>query len=752
MKKMVSVMICALIIMGSVSIIIGFTGDLGATPSVVINEVCNHNGTIGVENRYAGEDYIELYNTTDEVICLDGWWLSDDKAEPMKERISEKYLEPESYAVFFANGASDGDRSLGFKLSKNGESVFLSDPAGKVVDRIYVPETEVDTVYARKNDGENVWQRMEASMGSSNHQAAEIRKATLEKPVFSHKSGVYEDSFVLTMKAGFGQKIHYTTDGSMPTKNSIQYKNGIMLSNRSMEENVINGVRNVVPDWKDYELKEEKADKGTVIRAVAIDRRGNVSEVVTETYIVGLPKYQTGKVMSIIAEPEKLFGPEGILVTGDTYDEWYLTDSSSKDGVFENTWATNYELTNFWQRGRATEILGTIQFFENGERILDQKAGIRVQGNYTRTLSPKSLQLFSRKTYSESGIFNAQLLDGVDSKAVYVTTFPEKAYFLGFAEGRSLSTQKYEVCPVFVNGEYWYTAILMEKYDEQYFAQHFGIDAANILYLKDREPVWGEENFYLFDNMYNMLKDDTIEDSDKFAMLYKEIDVQSFIDWMCFNLYLCNDDISTEKNSVMWRSIEKGESICEDGKWRWMLYDVDHCVISEMVESENFSDFQIAATNRFYKILKKDDKFCERMISTALDMMNTAFSAENVEKVLGEWGLDLTYYDSFFLKRPQHMIQSLVNEFGLSETMGELTVSVNDVAGGSIEINTITPDLSSGSWSGEYFTDCPVKLTAVPAEGYQFVGWSGSTESTEKHIEINVLETGTDVIAIFEKE
>lgn len=752
MKKIVSVLICAMIMTGSISIVVRFVGERGPSASVVINEVCNHNGTIGVENRYAGEDYIELYNTTDEGINLDGWWFSDDKGEPMKERISGKYLEPKSYMVFFADGISDGDRSLGFKLSKHGESVFLSDPTGRIVDQIYVPETDVDTAYARKNDGENSWKRMEATMGTSNNQATEIRKATLEKPVLSHESGIYEEDFVLTMKAAFGQKIYYTTDGSIPTSHSIQYKNGITISDRSMEKNVINGIKNVVPDWKDYQLGEENADKGTVIRAVAIDRKGNVSEVVTETYIVGLPKYKTGKVLSIIAEPEKLFGPKGILVTGDIYDEWYLADYSSKDGVFENTWATNYELTNFWQRGRATEILGTIQFFENGERILDQKAGIRVQGNYTRTLSPKSLQLFLRKTYSESGIFNAQLLDGVDSKAVYVTTFPEKAYFLGFAEGRSLSTQKYEVCPVFMNGEYWYTAILMEKYDEQYFKQHFGIDETNVLYLKDREPVWGEENCYLFDNMYNMLKDDNIEDHDKIEMLYEQIDVQSFIDWMCFNLYLCNDDISTEKNSVMWRSIEAGDGIHEDGKWRWMLYDVDHCVISEMVESENFSDFQIAAINRFYKILKKDDKFCERMISTALDMMNTAFTAENVEKVLGEWGLDLTYYDSFFLKRPQHMIQSLVNEFGLSETMGELTVSVNDVAAGVVEINTITPDLSSGSWNGEYFTDCPVKLTVVPAEGYRFVGWSGSIESTEKHIEINVLETGTDVTAIFEKE
>jgi hypothetical protein len=42
-----------------------------------------------------------------------------------------------------------------------------------------------------------------------------------------------------------------------------------------------------------------------------------------------------------------------------------------------------------------------------------------------------------------------------------------------------------------------------------------------------------------------------------------------------------------------------------------------------------------------------------------MDMMNTTFSLENVEKVLAEWELDLSYANSYFVKRPEYMIESL---------------------------------------------------------------------------------------------
>ena len=68
-----------------------------------------------------------------------------------------------------------------------------------------------------------------------------------------------------------------------------------------------------------------------------------------------------------------------------------------------------------------------------------------------------------------------------------------------------------------------------------------------------------------------------------------------------------------------------------------------------------------------------------------------------------------------------------------------------------LSINTTIPDLSEGSWTGKYYTDYPVTVTAVPADGYEFVGWSGSVTSNSDTIEAEVVEGGITLEAIFGK-
>ena len=40
-------------------------------------------------------------------------------------------------------------------------------------------------------------------------------------------------------------------------------------------------------------------------------------------------------------------------------------------------------------------------------------------------------------------------------------------------------------------------------------------------------------------------------------------------------------------------------------------------------------------------------------------MINTNYSLKNVETELRNWGLDLSYGDGFFVKRPEYMVKSL---------------------------------------------------------------------------------------------
>ena len=127
----------------------------------------------------------------------------------------------------------------------------------------------------------------------------------------------------------------------------------------------------IADHWKDYQVSEEKVDKATVIRAIAVNDRNQVSEVVTETFFVGLSDYENKDVLSIVADQNSLVGDDGIFVTGTAYDQWYLTDQMSSNGVYEPNWTTNYELTNFWKKGREAEILGNVQLFENGQETIN---------------------------------------------------------------------------------------------------------------------------------------------------------------------------------------------------------------------------------------------------------------------------------------------------------------------------------------------------------------------------------------------
>jgi hypothetical protein len=99
-------------------------GQAAAIGSVVVNEV--------MANPAAGQsDWIELHNTTSQPMDIGGWFLSDDKDDLKKYRISKgTVISPAGYVVFY------GDRHFGnpgdpgclraFGLSAAGEAAILT--------------------------------------------------------------------------------------------------------------------------------------------------------------------------------------------------------------------------------------------------------------------------------------------------------------------------------------------------------------------------------------------------------------------------------------------------------------------------------------------------------------------------------------------------------------------------------------------------------------------------------------------------
>ena len=65
-----------------------------------------------------------------------------------------------------------------------------------------------------------------------------------------------------------------------------------------------------------------------------------------------------------------------------------------------------------------------------------------------------------------------------------------------------------------------------------------------------------------------------------------------------------------------------------------------------------------------------------------------------------------------------------------------------------MQVNTSVVDLSDGSWSGQYFTDYPITVTATPAPGAKFVVWQGDVESDQNTITVP-MDGGVHLEAVF---
>lgn len=733
--------------------VIGLALQLEGERKIFINEICSNNACIEETDKHYN-DYIELYNASDQEISLNGWFLSDDEEDLKKCELADISISPKSYLLILADGEGEDIDEVAFKINSKGENIFLTDQNGNMVDNVKVPALEANTVWARTKDGGLEWKRMTPTPRTTNDRATPVRNEILNDPVFSQKSGFYENEFRLELSAEPGEIIYYTLDGSVPTEASNVYVGEIVIDDVSDNPNVYNSIKNVVVDWKEYVPSEEPVDKAVVVRAIAADGQGNTSDVVTATYFVNQNRYQNVNILSIVADPEDLFGDEGIHVTGMEYDEWYLSGAEGEAPE-----------PSYMKGGRKYEIEGNIQLFEAGQEILNQNAGLRIQGEGSRSQPKKRFSIYARKEYNGSPFFDCSLFPNRQTHSVVLNDGFANAFSYYLVNDRDIAVLQSTPVTVFLNGEYWYTTYIQEKYNKFFFSDEFGVDPDDVIIIKAGNLEEGDKKgLHFYEQLLEFIGQVDMTDAGVYKTLNELIDVQSYIDFMCSNIYLCNMDVSETHNYMLWRTRESTGSEYGDERWRWILYDMDY------LEDSNLDFYRVsgrAQINSFSAPMKYTDttyreqfifsrlflneNFRKQFVLSFMDMANTNFSPERVEKKLKEWGKDLTWNDSFFAERFDYIVPYMAEEFSLQGTLETLNLETADPNAGTIQVNTCKPDLSEGLWSGKYYTDYPITLTATANEGYCFIGWEGDYESAEETISVQLKEGNTNIKAIFEK-
>jgi len=124
---------------------------------LVINELLTDNAAGLPDPNGELDDWVELYNRGSEPIELEGYYLSDAADDPMAYALPVVTLAPGGYyLVWCDNDPEQGPDHADFRLSKDGEAVFLSTSAATVDNVEFGPQT-TDVSWGRVTDGATAW-------------------------------------------------------------------------------------------------------------------------------------------------------------------------------------------------------------------------------------------------------------------------------------------------------------------------------------------------------------------------------------------------------------------------------------------------------------------------------------------------------------------------------------------------------------------------------------------------------------------
>lgn len=745
--------------------------------------------------------FVELYNPTAEAVPLEGWYLSNQKTNLRRYAFPKGLsVEPGGRVLVWFTCSLGDDPAKAMDGSgvcytastlRRGDTLCLSQN-GLVVDAFTVPaDLNAGCTYGRVTDGSAELAALTPSPDAPNDGSA-VRHS-VEPPVFSAPSGFYDEPFQLSITAPEGCTVYYTLDSSRPGPDATPYTEPLTIEDATPHPNVycldqnqgfysskplVEGQQPVYDDYYcTYLTPEENQDKCTVVRAVAVDEEGNVSETVTASYFVnfsGRKAYDNLSVVSLVSDPDDLFGDLGILVGGKEYKD-RLADGTINTKTY---WGSLRRYANFFRKGSAWERCAHVDFFHEDKSLaFSQEAGIRCHGNASRKRVPKSFSLYARTSYDGKSLFQQPLFDDqtLTDKVFLVNGAAMRRYALvKRMDERSTDTQDYRLVQVFLDGEYWGFYAIQEAYNSgTYLMDHYGLDDDGTVLLKSnsRELVNVTGTKKDIEALYTPLMDyvasHDLTDSKNWTELNTMMDVQSFIDVYAANLYLCNMDFNWHHNIYLFRTRKpRTGNVWADGRWHWMLYDVDYSTGDNSSVTADHNMFQGKFLNSkhglsldpLFPYLAKNREFRALFVNTFMDLANEVYGAEEMDAVLDQlreqWKeaayasvlryplkddadtLNRDTHDSrftancdklseFFHQRFDYTVPYMADYFHL--TGRQVTVTLRGGVGGGMGLNTLTPDLSGGDWNGIYYTDVPIRLIPKPQEGMKLDHWEVSS-------------------------
>lgn len=704
-----------------------------------INEFMASNATAFSDAAGEYDDWIEIYNAdSTSTISLEGFYLTDDLKNPKKWAFPAIDIPAREYLLIWADSdvMQDGLHAS-FKLSQDGEQIGLFDGTA-FIDQITFGAQSTDISSGRKQDGAAAWVLFQAPANPPTPGSKNIYTLItgLNPPDFDPPEGFYNGTTTIHLSSKDNAAvIYYTLDGSYPTSSSAKYVSPIPLS------------------------------VATTIRAIAYKSTASgdtlVSQVTSKCYLLNVEN--SIPLMNLICDPGE-------------HD--YIYNSAAPEEL-------------------RPAIKAIFKYFDASHLLKGNlPVALSIRGGFSVISPKKSYQL----TFSDLD-FAYDVFDQTFNYPRF-QNFPPSFHSLnlnGMAADYSLIRNYLAfrllqnagaIAPqtsfirLFINGDDRGIYLPLERIDKRFVAsRHFAPGDYDIiktgsvhrcaLTLDNENGVdfeLKEGDFAAFNQLLHWLD----SDDHSFQELGEKIDIASFLYYDLICRFANNKD-SYDINYYLFKNREIANS-----KWMILYWDSD-----ESFGWDNRSDGYWYPYNKVFDQLCQTAEYNFLFQNTLADLINTRWSQAQVSKLVCDledalkddnpadeliWNEVWSDYAAGtipgFETDPNYNPLSRYKQFDyIKQWVGKridylryqlwepgaalLTVAPPLRGKGSIQVNTLC--LKTFPWSGVYFNEVPIPITAMPDPGYTFIGWSDSTLPQQPAIML-VLENDYQLAAIFQPD
>jgi len=534
--------------------------------------------------------------------------------------------------------------------------------------------------------------------------------------------------------------VRYTLDGSTPTSRSAVYDGSFTVS------------------------------QTTVVRYAAFDAAGErTGPIAGATYFVGEPETRLAT-LSIGIDGWRLF---------DGNNGWFRTGHGADPGDWMKRGA------NFWTHREHAAHFDLIE--TDGRAAFSGTVGFRLFGGMSRIHPQKSFSLSARKRYGkkrikhpvfgDAGGKSFRFLVARNAGSDWNRSYLRDALLTGLLRDESWDLERQAARPVqvYLNGKYWGIYHLREKINPRFLAdRHPEVDKDQLDLLEHRHGVkHGSAKEYL--QLIDFIETHDLSESANYRRLQTMMDVDNYQRLQIAQTYFDNRDAGG--NIRYWKPR------APDGRWRWILYDVDQGFGLHQAEGykRNTLEFYTAAdgpnwpnppwSTLFQRKLLANADYRRTFVNRTLDYLHTDFAPVTVaaaieRRVAGltfdmprqlqrwkgkdkHWRFHLDRLRTFGRERPAYLREQLRTYFAAGE---DRAFALTAGPGGYVELNE-NLRIDEGSYAGTYFQNFPPHLRAAAHPGFRFVRWEGAAERDAKKPKLGVsleADRAYELNAVFE--